>query len=64
MSITTSGGLNDGWSEEYEAGRRDALAGRDADVRGRVAGMFPIDYQAGFEAGAEEALETEEETTE
>ena len=48
---------NDGWTLEYEAGRQDALAGRNADVRRRVEGMYPIDYQAGYEAACLELLE-------
>jgi hypothetical protein len=49
------GGPDDGWSAEYEAGRQDGLAGRDADARKRVNGLYPIDYTTGYEAGVAEA---------
>jgi hypothetical protein len=40
----------------YEQGKRDAEAGRDADVRQRENGMFPPAYVAGYEAGAMEGV--------
>lgn len=61
--MSALGGHDDGWSPEYEAGRQDALAGRDADPRMRVEGMFPVDYQTGYESGVIEAeLEAEDES--
>jgi hypothetical protein len=47
-------------SEGYEQGKRDALAGLDADVRYREAGMWPPAYMAGYEVGALEAAEASE----
>jgi hypothetical protein len=43
-------------SEGYEQGKRDAAEGRDMDPARREGGMWPPDYFAGYEVGADEAL--------